>query len=229
MEFQTPVMTIFDLYHTPADCAREMFEWYDYGLNDRLPEFIEWLDVNSGTLPDWATKKNDTYPRVEFLASRFFDYLALDWCGATLNVEQRHLLNNDNSVFSFQCLRADMDTWIKGKHENITVYSKNAIDIEKDAGRIPKVVEDIILSVSKKKNGGLFSPVFSAVKCYGNLYSLSGPRIDWDVMEDRTCRAIQEYRMWEDRQYSDYGGYDTDTLLSDAYEGDWDAWDCRNS
>lgn len=79
-------------------------------------------------------------------------------------------------------------------------------------------VEDIVVRFSRKKSGSWFSPVWHRVLLDGEDMELKGDAIDWDLLYNKDGTVVYESR----------DEYDTDGLLYDAYEGDMDAWDCRN-
>ena len=62
-----------------------------------------------------------------------------------------------------------------------------------------------------------------AVPVDGECARLGGERVDWAEIFRRKRELLL---MSVDDRADDY--YDTDSLLYDAYEGDWDAWNSRN-
>lgn len=72
------------------------------------------------------------------------------------------------------------------------------------------------LVVRFSRGGRELEPLWTAAMVRGAVIRLEGERIDWDVME-------REEAYWKEAAFYDGGhdgGYDTDALLLDAYEGD---------
>lgn len=102
---------------------------------------------------------------------------------------------------------------------------------EDDYANLPgKELESIVVRFTKRKFGTLkgyfFEPVW--VYAYSGYESVSphGELINWNELGRNELDAMF------DAEYDDCPGieeYDTESLLSEAYEGDEDAWICRNS